>query len=363
MGAITRGIANNILGNGAVDGTDALTGTIPATNIGNPSLANLTTFPPSVDAGIPQVAGDPPAPSDGDVWYNTNTYKLRVRGVSAAAGSWATGGNLNTGRNNLQSAQYGTQTAALAFGAGNPVTGATESYDGTSWTEVNDLNSARGVGAGAGTQSSALMFGGDPNVALTETWNGTSWTEVSDLNQGRNGIGGAGIDNTSVLCFGGQDFGTNTETWNGTSWTEVNNLNTFRRTSGWGTQTSAIAAGGFSDPLGPPKNVAVTESWNGTSWTEVNDLNTTRSSAGTLGTDNTSGLAIGGNIPPAQSVTESWNGTSWTEVGDLSTARTTLRGAGTSSSGLAFGGDIGGGVSAATEEWNAGAANLNVDLA
>src|SRR5210317_1316992 len=98
MGAITRGIANNILGNGAVDGTDALTGTIPATNIGNPSLANLTTFPPSVDVSIPQVAGDPPAPSEGDVWYNTDTYKLKVRGVSAVGGSWSVGGNMNTSR-------------------------------------------------------------------------------------------------------------------------------------------------------------------------------------------------------------------------------------------------------------------------
>src|SRR6056300_753770 len=98
MGAITRGIANNILGNGAIDGTDALSGTIPATNIANASLDNLTTFPPSVEAGIPQVAGDPPAPSDGDVWYNTITYKLKVRGVSAALGSWATGGSMNNAK-------------------------------------------------------------------------------------------------------------------------------------------------------------------------------------------------------------------------------------------------------------------------
>jgi hypothetical protein len=37
----------------------------------------------------------------------------------------------------------------------------TESYNGTSWTEVNDLNTARrAVIAGAGTQTSALAFGG-----------------------------------------------------------------------------------------------------------------------------------------------------------------------------------------------------------
>jgi hypothetical protein len=51
------------------------------------------------------------------------------------------------------------------------------------WTEVNDLNTARARLAGAGTQTAALAFGGSPaKRILTESWNGTSWTEVNDLN-------------------------------------------------------------------------------------------------------------------------------------------------------------------------------------
>jgi hypothetical protein len=368
MGAITRGIANNILGNGAVDGTDALSGTIPATNIGNPSLANLTTFPPSVDAGIPQVAGDPPAPSEGDVWYNTNTYKLRVRGVSAALGSWSSGGNLNTAR--LLLAGAGTQTAALGFGGstGPAPTGVTESYNGSTWTEVNDLNSARRSLGGDGTQTSAIGFGGasppfgSPGLTgSTETWNGTSWTEVNDLNTVRRDIAGIAANNTAALAATGSSdpgFYTNTESWNGTSWTEVNDVNTGRSDPGrGGVQTAGIIFGGSSGSI-----TAVTETWNGTSWTEVNDMNTARRAPGGNGTQ-TSAIGYGGTSPYF-TVTESWNGTSWTEVADLSVARAYIGGAGVdNTSGLAIGGDAVPGASTATEEWNGGVGNLNVDLA
>jgi hypothetical protein len=38
----------------------------------------------------------------------------------------------------------GTQTAALAFGGATPpATAATEEYNGTSWTSVNSMNTAR----------------------------------------------------------------------------------------------------------------------------------------------------------------------------------------------------------------------------
>jgi hypothetical protein len=114
------------------------------------------------------------------------------------------------------------------------VTGATESWNGTSWTEVNDLNTARKKLGGAGTQPAALAFGGliatPALTGVTESWNGTSWTEVNDLNTIRAELGGAGTQ-TAALAIGGNGepglFTTKTETesWDGTSWTEVNNLN------------------------------------------------------------------------------------------------------------------------------------------
>jgi hypothetical protein len=68
---------------------------------------------------------------------------------------------MNTARYYLAGA--GTQTAALAFGGDiPPATGATEEYDGTSWTSSPTSMSIQQerVLAGAGTQASALAFGG-----------------------------------------------------------------------------------------------------------------------------------------------------------------------------------------------------------
>ena len=68
------------------------------------------------------------------------------------------------------------------------------------------------MGAGTGN-TSAIVFGGSPAIANTELWNGTSWTEVNDLNTGRNQMGPAGTA-TSALAFGGLTGpGTLTEEW------------------------------------------------------------------------------------------------------------------------------------------------------
>ena len=81
----------------------------------------------------------------------------------------------------------GSSTASLIVG-GYPVVAIVEQFDGSSWTEIADLNTGRSTGRGAGTSSAQIFFGGvssgSPNGdTKNESWNGTSWTEVGDLPQ------------------------------------------------------------------------------------------------------------------------------------------------------------------------------------
>jgi hypothetical protein len=156
------------------------------------------------------------------------------------------------------------------------------------------------MGVGFATPAT-LYVGGYVSTRVTnvEEWNGSAWTEVNDLNQGRLSGGGAGTS-TAGLVFGGELATGKTEKYDGTSWTEVNDMNTARFfNAGSGSQTEALTFGG-----GPPFDLANTESWNGTSWTEVNDLsNAARPSAPKNSAKST--VAMGGG-PPAESQSEEW---------------------------------------------------------
>ena len=172
-------------------------------------------------------------------------------------------GNLNTARGDNGGAA-GIQTAALYISGTPPTTQNVEEFDGSSWTETDNVNTGRYNCGGAGTTTAALLFGGriagDP-TATTETYNGSSWTEVGDINTARYAAGEAGAGpNTSTLYFGG------------------------------------------SAPL-----KAITEEWNGSSWTEVADLSTARDSKaqGTVGTSSLA-LAISGGTPGATTAVEEW---------------------------------------------------------
>src|SRR6056300_1667118 len=84
---------------------------------------------------------DPDNPLTGQVWYNDTDQVLKFQ-YPTTNPAWSTGGNLNTERYG-PAAQAGTQTAALAAGGFDTAAlGITESYNGSTWTEVNDLNTA-----------------------------------------------------------------------------------------------------------------------------------------------------------------------------------------------------------------------------
>ena len=121
----------------------------------------MTTYKELKGTQIEAVSSDPSNPIEGQVWYNTTDNVLKGE-AAIASSSWATGGNLNNARASMSNA--GIQTSALGTGGyGNPPAGVrdfTELYNGTNWTEVNDLNTARQLGSGAGASStSALAFG------------------------------------------------------------------------------------------------------------------------------------------------------------------------------------------------------------
>jgi hypothetical protein len=67
----------------------------------------------------------------------------------------------------------GSSTYGLVFGGSTGTLQATtEAWDGTSWTEVGDLTTAREALGGLGTSTLALAFAGatPANTAVTEEW-------------------------------------------------------------------------------------------------------------------------------------------------------------------------------------------------
>ena len=291
----------------------------------------------------------------GQVYYNSTANAFKVTKTIFGTGAWASGGNMPSARS-ARPTGAGTQTASVVFG-GNPAGNVTLTYNGTAFsTPGNNLSDGRYNSIGLGTSTAAFNVGGVPTStptlsADTESWNGTSWTEVAEINTGRESLSASGNSPISAaVVFGGNTapaVSALTELWNGSSWSEVADMNTARKKSGgFGTSTSSIVAGGYIST-----NSNAVESWNGTSWTEVTESGT-KDNLAASGTSNTSGLIFGGS--PFVAVTQQWDGSSWTELADLATARDQLGGTGNSvTTALAFGGRTPGGASAVTEEWTA----------
>jgi hypothetical protein len=264
----------------------------------------------------------------------TEEFNASINTITAAA--WSSGALMGAGRYQGNGQNVGTQTAGMyaggrgSFPATQPAVtvSSVEEYDGSSWSEVNNMPTSLDMFGSVGTQTAAFVFGGmggpgaGPNPAPggstkdgTYNYDGTNWTSETALPAATQNLTGAGTQ-TAVVSIGGNPALTTCNEYDGSSWTSTGSMTTGRRNgSAFGLQTAAIIAGG-----NPGSAVAEdVESYNGSSWTSASDLIQAKAQAGTAGTQ-TDGLIFAGN-EPSPTIALGWNGTSWFTQPSISTAR------------------------------------------
>jgi hypothetical protein len=306
----------------------------------------MAAYKDLVGQKITKVTSNPSEPKTGQMWYNSTDGKLRGLGIVKA---WASGSNLANARDSLGG--FGTQTVGLMYG-GSP--NSTEEYNGTGFSTGGALNTARATcqDNGWGVQTAGVVASGSipGNTANVEEYDGSSFTEVNNVSTARRQQASIGLVQTAgAICGGYSTANTDaTEEYDGTNWTTGGTLNTARRGfTGAGSLTSGIVYSGYSTA-----ESTAAEEYDGTSWTTAPSTNTARNNtAGSNNSPQNTALLFGGHTGTARTgATEEYDGTSWTEIADMATARNSLAGAGTGSAALASGGSTGSDTSA-TEEF------------
>jgi len=343
MGTITRNFANNIVTGGKVDGTDGLTGTIPASNVANDTLGNLTTFPATVGDFVEVTASDVPAsPStEGQLFYNSTSGTLK--GISLSSGTWSSGGNAA----NAQSSGFGFGTLTAGVRAGGTQSPGipqsfVEHYDGTSWTAATAMPEGRQDGGEGGTQTAGIIFGGEsPAPTGTREYDGSAWTSGGTYPITARGQAGFGIQ-TAAVGAGGKvnpPYSNVSAEYDGSSWTAGNPINSSRTgANGTGPSTAGIIVCGSDG-----STTSHVESYDGTSWTTETNYPVTLRQAATFGDSSTSAVTAGGvgNGPfgsASVNLTNSYDGSAWTAQGTLASNETHMSDAGGSTSAWVQGG-------------------------
>ena len=164
----------------------------------------------------------------------------------------------STNRDNTYLASgAGTTEAALVFGGASGSAGThgsisaeTEAYDGSSWSEVNDMliPKYRGSQTGIGTQNSTISHGGCGRIQTYDPPSPHSEFAISDPRQ----------------------EGTHVEEWNGTNWSYLGDFYHpspsffFHSGAGVGTANDASFYGGYTHHYGGAGNNHTQYHWDGT---------------------------------------------------------------------------------------------------
>ena len=122
----------------------------------------MANYKDIVGTSVRNNAGALTSAKTGELFYDSTNLDFIYRHPNVTTGgAWRTGNSMNEARTQLSGAGTQTQSIAIAgYNDSNSNTAKTESYDGVSWTEVNDVNTARRDGAANGTYTSALTYGG-----------------------------------------------------------------------------------------------------------------------------------------------------------------------------------------------------------
>ena len=198
---------------------------------------------------------NPDNPLEGQLWYN-KTDKVGKYQIPVVSTAWRTGPNDVASTNKFYSGNAGTATSAISAGGesgspSNAIVSTAETWNGTAFTAIPSLNTAKYGIAGCGTATASAVAGGysgSSNLSQHEVWNGSSWTETTDINTARRFIFGSGTS-PAFLVTGGYITTDQalTEQWNGSTWTEVADLNKARYFgSQMGPSTAALAVAGFA---------------------------------------------------------------------------------------------------------------------
>ena len=343
LGGMTSGIQTSAISAGTVASppparvggiTEQYDGTSWATSSGTQGTARNSYMTSAATNTAALIAGGAP--------YTTATEEFNQSINTITAAAWASGGSLNTGRV-LGGSAITSATSGIVFGGSSPYTGKTESYNGSSWSEVGgDMNTARGYLSGFGTSTAAVAAGGytAPNnpQSLVEEWNGSAWSEETNLPASRKSAGNCGTL-TAGLIFGGSsaqpytgNLVTTTFEYDGSSWTASGALPEAKgQAASGGTQTAAFYAGGNT----APGRSAKTAFYNGSSWSEGADVVTISPSSGGLGATGTTSAGLGTS---GDNLTNIYDGTAWATSPNYSTARNRGMGGATASDALLVGG-------------------------
>jgi len=227
--------------------------------------------------------------------------------------SWSETGNTPETLNSQ--AGTGSQTAAMSMSGQNPVgtpSANTITFDGSSWSSAPALNVKRqsASASSASPFNSVVMMGGygsapgsPPHiVGATEEYDGSSWTNQTAMPTGVQQCGGGGTQTAAIVSGGyGPDGGSIrdlTQFYDGSSWTTgPATLIAAQQWMGYaGTQTDNFIFGGSSGPAST--QTARAQAYDGTAWSTRPSLGTGRYGIrGSVQGTTTSASAFGGLVP------------------------------------------------------------------